>query len=151
MSIDKFNSEENKDLEENLEISDEEYYTDEDYEFDSNEDYELDEEDCEFDGEDDIIAYEEDFESDEDSIDTSDDFFNGSNPESIEPLSFNDGEDDLFEGAEFSDNPFGCVPFETTDNREMKKFLSKWFKILASLGVCLTVLGVLLNNVLKRK
>ena len=158
--MDKFNSEENKDLEESLEVSDEEYYLDEDYGLESNEDYELDEEDCEFD-EDDIFIddedddiYEEDFELDEDSIDTSDDFFNGSNPEPIEPLSFNDGEDDFFgdfDDTPFRDNLFGDDPFESTDNREMKKFLSKWFKIFAGLGVCLTVLGVLLNNVLKRK
>lgn len=154
MSMDKFNYEENKGLEESLEVSDEEYYLDEDYELESNEDYELDEEDCEFDEDDDI--YEEDFELDEDSIDTSDDFFNGSNSEPIEPLSFNDGKDDFFEGAEFSgslfgDNLFDDDTFESLDNKQMKKFLSKWFKIFAGLGVCLTVFGVLLSNVLKRK
>lgn len=34
----------------------------------------------------------------------------------------------------FGDNPFGDDTFESLDNKQMKKFLSKWFKIFAGLG-----------------
>lgn len=156
MGISKFNYKENKGLEENLEIDANTFDSDfedddfedeyEDYEFESNIEDDLD---VDVEDEDDIIKHEDkdDFEDyaykSDDGFDSYGDFFNGSSTESS---SFDDFEGDIFSGRLFGDDTF-----ESLDNKQMKKFLSKWFKIFAGLGVCLTVLGVLLNNVLKRK
>ena len=153
MGISKFNYEENKGLEENLEIEfDVDSFDSDESSIDTSADEDLeskdvfslsDEDEIDFSNTDDgdyEFGDECEFNSEDDE---SADFFNGSSPE---PLSFND-----FGGTEFSGSLFDDDTFESLDNKQMKKFLSKWFKIFAGLGVCLTVLGVLLNNVLKRK
>ena len=105
--------------------------------------------------------YDDDFFNAEDSDDffydedEDDDFQYGCDDEPFGDF-FSRSEDDDFNNFECDEDNInnswiGFTPFDSFDVQCMKTFLTKWFKIFIVVGTSLTVIGVLLNNILKRE